>query len=794
MLGVDVVRPWDLFAEEDDDGTITVGEIVPTVDGGGSAVTFPTTKLAILVELLINGVWIDVSTSVKYESKIVITRGRGNEQGIAGPSQCALTFKNPDRRFSPRNTTSDLYPYLGQGTGLRVSINAGDVLSVRFTGEVPEWPPRWTTGEDRSVDVVATGPLRVLEPDDEDPASSIYRRITTDDVQPIAYWPCEDDSNATEAASAIAGVPAMVAFGGSAAAGGVKFGQGTSRSQAAYTGFEVFAVGTKTLPSLGEGGILLGIIPESSPSPVQWTVQFVGRLWAFTGFAGTNITLCRWATPGGTFVTWEVRMLSLDGGIELVGTDATGAQTVLMSPPITFVDLVQFRITATQNGANVDSTFRVSRVVSGAETGSALTDSRAGTLGMAKGAIRGNPDGATLAAEPIGGSENQINDIIVGHISVWNTITSVPSLASVTLSTENGKTVSVWNGWLNERPTDRFARVCANHGIAYTVLELVPDKQLMGPEGITTVPDILRACEQTSEGLLDETRTGELRLASRTARWIPDVALIVDYEHATYGNQVLDIQPSDDDFALVNDWTVNREDGSFARARQLTGPLNVNSRTDDPEGVGTRKKSATLSLYADAQAVHHAYWRLRKGTVFEVRYPLISLALHRNPELIPEALSADINGRLRLLNPPTDVGPGTIDQYIEGTKEEITQFTIDLDFNCSPVSAGEAWRWSDPSGAARYSCSGSTLSAAVSSSATTLNLTITDNCVWAHDNGDFTITVGGEDMTVTAVGAASGTYPSRTQALTVTRSVNGAVLAHAAGVEIRLKTPARYAL
>jgi hypothetical protein len=49
-------------------------------------------------------------------------------------------------------------------------------------------------------------------------------------------------------------------------------------------------------------------------------------------------------------------------------------------------------------------------------------------------------------------------------------------------------------------------------------------------------------------------------------------------------------------------------------------------------------------------------------------------------------------------------------------------------------------------------------------------------------------------MTVTAVAAAAGSYPSRTQALTVTRSVNGAVLAHAAGVAVRLKVPTRYAL
>lgn len=766
------------------------GFTAPNAPSIASPVTSPAARLSLLVELLIDGVWIDVSSRVKYEDRIVITRGRANQQGTASSSTCRLTFKNPDRYLSPRNTLSPYYPFLTRGSRLRVTVNPGSGASVRFTGRVPEWPPRWTNGDDRSVSIEARGALYELEQNDEPAHSSLYRRVLAATVQPLVYWPCEDADGSTTAASALPGGTPMVATGGAAGAAGVRFGQGTSRSQPAYTGFEVLAVGTAPLASLREGGALAGDIPASAPATTQWTVQFVGRLWAFTGFAGTEITLARWQTPGGTFGTWEVRMLSLDGGIQLLCDGAT----VLISPATTTVDLSAFRVTATQNGANVDTTLRVSRVTSTGESGTLDTDSRAGTLTMPT-AIQGNPDQETLEGIAIVGSENQTNDIIIGHITVYDTITNVPGYTATTTNPLDSTLVlSPWPGWTGEQPTARFLRACADDDIDAVVLEHVADDQPMGPEGLVSRLALLRACEDTSEGLIDETRTGELRLASRTARWVPDVLLTLDYAHPTYGNQVYRINPTDDKLNLVNDWTIGRDGGSSAHAEQLTGPLNVNTPDDDPEGVGRRRRSATLSLYGDEQASQHAYARLHVGTVDELRYPLIAIALHRNPELIPAWLAMDINARLRVLNPPADVGPDTIAQYAEGYVETLTQVTWDVRVVASPTSAGEAWRYSDVTGAARYDCAGSSLASDHSSSTTTLNLTITDNCVWAHADGDYLIRVGGEDVTVTAAGAASGTLGAQSQALTVTRSVNGATLAHLAGTAVRLKNPARYAL
>jgi hypothetical protein len=64
---------------------------------------------------------------------------------------------------------------------------------------------------------------------------------------------------------------------------------------------------------------------------------------------------------------------------------------------------------------------------------------------------------------------------------------------------------------------------------------------------------------------------------------------------------------------------------------------------------------------------------------------------------------------------------------------------------------------------------------------------------WVHEGVDYDIQVapegvmsGGEQVTVTAVDAATGTYPDRLQQLTVTRSVNGIVKTHTNGDRVRM--------
>ncbi len=84
------------------------------------------TDSAIKTELLINGVWTDVSTRVRGEDKVSITRGRLNEQSRVTAQFCQLTLNNRDGLFSNSNPLSAYYGLLPVGTQIRVAAGTGD--------------------------------------------------------------------------------------------------------------------------------------------------------------------------------------------------------------------------------------------------------------------------------------------------------------------------------------------------------------------------------------------------------------------------------------------------------------------------------------------------------------------------------------------------------------------------------------------------------------------------------------------------------------------------------------------
>ncbi len=200
---------------------------------------FPATPLGIIVELLINGTWADVTAFVYARNDVVITRGRPDESQSVNPAQCTLTFRNTDGRFSPGNPAGAFYPYLGRNTQLRVSLDtwsaphevtgdtyqdtysdtyggSQDVLTrytgYRFCGEISSLKPGWDkSGNDRWVDVVASGPLRRSSQAQGTIGSPMRRYYTrlTGDYMPYGYWPCEDASGSGALASAITGAAAM---------------------------------------------------------------------------------------------------------------------------------------------------------------------------------------------------------------------------------------------------------------------------------------------------------------------------------------------------------------------------------------------------------------------------------------------------------------------------------------------------------------------------------------------------------------------------------------------------------
>jgi hypothetical protein len=81
---------------------------------------FPNDPLGAKVELLVSGVWADITAYAFTRDPITVDRGRANESSKVEASSCSITLDNRDGRFSPRNPLSPYYGKIGRNTPVRV--------------------------------------------------------------------------------------------------------------------------------------------------------------------------------------------------------------------------------------------------------------------------------------------------------------------------------------------------------------------------------------------------------------------------------------------------------------------------------------------------------------------------------------------------------------------------------------------------------------------------------------------------------------------------------------------------
>jgi hypothetical protein len=242
-----------------------------------------------------------------------------------------------------------------------------------------------------------------------------------------------------------------------------------------------------------------------------------------------------------------------------------------------------------------------------------------------------------------------------------------------------------------------------------------------------------------------------------------------------------------DDQQLRNDVTVQRDQGSEARAVLETGPLSV----DD---VGTYDTQVTVNVVGDTFLPNQAGWRLHLGTVDDARFPQITVDLDRAPALADAA--GDVRpGHLITMNnlPDTIAAGGVASLLAQGWTEDIGSHRRTITFNCTPASPYTITVAESTTGSTvnKADTAGSQLASGINTTATSLSVTTTIGPVWTDANAEdgFDIYIGGERMTVTDI---SGT--SSPQTFTVTRSVNGIIKSHLAGAAVRLFTPPRLGL
>lgn len=85
-------------------------------------------------ELLLDGVWTDVTSDIRQAPPITINRGRSDESSQTDPSTANLTFDNSAGDYSPRNPTGAHFGVLGRNTPLRVSTGGTAATYLAVAG------------------------------------------------------------------------------------------------------------------------------------------------------------------------------------------------------------------------------------------------------------------------------------------------------------------------------------------------------------------------------------------------------------------------------------------------------------------------------------------------------------------------------------------------------------------------------------------------------------------------------------------------------------------------------------
>lgn len=617
----------------------------------------------------------------------------------------------------------------------------------RFHGEMSSLPVAWDeTGNDVWVPVAAGGLLRRLGQGNA-PLNSAMKRATLAQSGTLAvhaYWPGEDLSGAAAIGSAVGG-PLMSVIGAPGFASDSSF------------------LCSASLPQLN-GSTWVGAVPAYT-SHGSLIVRFLMKLGTL---APSGTALVRVITSG-TCEEFSMHVYT-GGGLGIAGY-APGGSTVFDTGLVTFnADNETLWVSMElRPGGGSTVNYSLEVLQPGFSAGSGTSGSFTGTIG-------------TASAVYIAPNQGYTNTVI-GHISVQSDWQSLFGL------------YQPLNAWQGETAGARFSRLCGENSIAARLYGFPNTTVAMGAQSPQTLTQLLQEIEDADRGQVYEARSA-LALGYRTqaSMYNQAPAVTVNYAAAQAGGGPL--QPTYDDQFTKNDITVQRGSGNISGA-SYTATLNDGSSmsiSPPPGGVGDYSDSKTVNVNADTQLPDEAWWMVHVGTVDQARWPAIPVNMARTEVagIFYPVIDADIGDYLAMTNPPAWLPPDQIRQLVWGTREQLGGFHYQLEWNCVPEPPYETGIFDDPV-YGRADTDGSTLTAGITTTATSFTVTSTDTTkpVWTTAAADFPfdIAIGGERITVTNITGASSP-----QTFTVTRSVNGVVKTHNAGDDVRLWFPPIYAM
>lgn len=565
----------------------------------------------------------------------------------------------------------------------------------RFVGEIATWPQKWTpAGKTVWTTVEAAGILRRYGQGQKALDSTLRRRIPSG--APIAYWPFEEEREATRAYSPIKGV-----------------------SPAAVTGVEFAGVDTlpssRALPKLSAAATLSAIVP-TYPTPTQWQVEAVYNADDKAPVATEPHPEILSISSTGTVRRWSIGMRNASARV--YGYDASGTAIVDQAVGLgsdVFHGWVRLRFWTSVSGGTVT-------------WGLFFQDPGGGAGGISR--TYSGTTGRVTAITANWGPKTE--GWAVGHLAVL-------PIAESSLYTGSDLAYAGETAWA------RMLRLANEESVPMARIAGPLPTERVGPQRPETLLALLQKAAEADGGMLleDRARTG-LVYRDRSSLYTQEPALTL-----VYGAPGLapPLEPVDDDTATRNDITVTRDGGSSARAVLEEGPLSVQA---PPDGIGVYDESVTLSLADDVQPIPHAYWRLHLGTYDGARYPSVRVLLHKAPHLIPAVIALREGDLLRLQGLPPWVAYGDVDLIVTGYSEVMLPRTWEIVFTCEPAGPWMTAKADHPT-YGKADTDGCVLSAAATDTATVLEVA-SAGLPWTEDPAEMPIAldVGGEEVAVTA--------------------------------------------
>jgi hypothetical protein len=621
----------------------------------------------------------------------------------------------------------------GNSNAGTVNMKVSDVVfeGVEFSGSVVEWPVRWNkTGANCWAPITAAGVLRRIRQGATQLRSPLYRQLSS--YAPIAYWPLEDDSSATSFGSAVPGV---------ASARGVNVQAGQDSTLA----------GTSVAPVMSAASASIRATSGRRQSGTGFSAMFLMRFPAALPVADTTIATF---SCSGRITSWEIRLELAGPFIRMRGREPDGTIVVDTLGGVVgisrFDRWVAWQLEGAVTGGTVDMSIIWHEV--GDAAFYAMNDSySSSTAPRCYGAV-------------LGGSS--VEQCAYSHLWLGeNTLPFVDNTFSL-----------VSDGYRGEMASDRVARLCREEGVPAVAEPGTSDP--LGPQRIGSFLDAVQQAADADYGILYETGVG-LGYRPRSTRYNRPVAYALT---VAAGDVAEAPEPTDDDQRVTNDFTASRIDGSSARVYDATHIA----------AEGVYQDSASLNVYSDDSLPDYAGWQVYLGTRPDLRWPSIEMNFARRPSLLTTWRTAPVAPRLTLVTGLAQVAAADPDVIVEGWEVTLDPFNWTVRMNCSPA---KPWDMGALNSTVRLDTAGSTLDAAVTTTATSWTAVTTTGPIWAPTSilpaeVPFTITCEGEECSVTNVGDLSGGK----QILTVLRSTNGIVKAHAAGAPLSLAVPTYLAL